>query len=175
MKHLKKQNSSTAQLVLTFEAEAADDPKSVLALLHAEFDRLNAEHFEGSLTCPEIVLSKRKAFGGYYQPRRHRIVLSWQAYEEHGWNETLNTFRHEVAHIVHPNHSKAFWTVANQLGATQRYASAPKIQPRTPHKYVYMCPKCERKYFRNRRFRKASCGVCDKKFNPEFLLRLVKN
>ena len=51
--------------------------------------------------------------------------MSWQAYREHGLAETLNTFRHEVAHIVHPNHSAAFWELAHALGVTQRYASAP--------------------------------------------------
>ena len=44
--------------------------------------------FDCRLTLPEIILSRRKTYGGYYQPRRHRIVLSLQAYQEHGWPET---------------------------------------------------------------------------------------
>ena len=57
--------------------------------LVAEFHRLNATYFDNGLKMPAIILSRRKSFGGYYQPARHRIVLSWQAYEEYGWDETL--------------------------------------------------------------------------------------
>jgi predicted SprT family Zn-dependent metalloprotease len=143
--------------------------------LVAEFHRLNAVYFDNGLKMPAIILSRRKSFGGYYQPARHRIVLSWQAYEEFGWYETLNTFRHEVAHIVHFNHSRAFWELAYKLGATKRYASRPLKQPRTPHRYVYECAACHRRVYRNRRLRKASCGSCDKVYNPLYALRLVKD
>lgn len=149
-------------------------PDALMSALHAEFARLNAAHFDGRLICPEIVLSGRKTYGGYYQPRMHRIVLSLQAYDEHGWDETLNTFRHEIAHIVHPNHSASFWALAIRLGATQRYASAP-LAPKTPRtpKYVYACPACGRRIQRHRRLRTASCAACDKHYNPLYSLRLV--
>lgn len=142
--------------------------------LHQEFARLNALHFDGKLACPEIVLSRRKTYGGYYQPRRHRIVLSLQAYHEHGWDETLNTFRHEVAHILHPDHSAAFWAVATRLGATQRYASSPlAAKPRPAPRYTYACPACGRRIQRHRRLRTASCAICDKRYNPLYALHLV--
>ncbi|BDI32668.1 hypothetical protein CCAX7_47190 [Capsulimonas corticalis] len=147
----------------------------LLEAMHAEFDRLNAEHFAGELIRPTVIISRRKAYGGYYQPQRHRIVLSWQAYREHGWEEALNTFRHEVAHIKHPNHSKAFWELASQLGVTKRYAASPLTPPRTPHRYVYGCPVCGRRVHRNRRIRQASCGVCDKNYNPKFALKLLSD
>ena len=147
------------------------DAAALWETLQAEFDRLNAAHFAGRLTAPEIVISRRKTYGGYYQPRTHRIVISWQAYCEHGLAETLNTFRHEVAHIVHPNHSRAFWEVAIALGATQRYASPPLKKP--ARKYVYACPACGRRFERRRRIRAASCAACDSRYNPRFALRLV--
>ena len=140
-------------------------------VLQAEFDRLNAAHFEGRLKRPEIVVSTRKTYGGYYQPSRHRIVVSWQAYLEHGLPETMNTFRHEVAHIVHPNHSAAFWALAHTLGVTQKYASTPIV--RAPRRYVYVCPSCNRRFERRRRIKASSCAVCDKRYNPQFALRLV--
>lgn len=142
-------------------------------LLQGEFRRLNAAHFESRLTVPEIVLSTRKTFGGYYQPSRHRIVLSWQAYCEHGVSETLNTFRHEVAHILHPNHSRDFWRVAVMLGATQRYASLPLKTP--SRRYIYACPACGRRIERRRRLRLASCASCDRHFNPRYALQLVSD
>jgi predicted SprT family Zn-dependent metalloprotease len=149
-------------------------PDELLRALHDEFHRLNGVHFGGRLSLPEIVLSPRKTYGGYYQPRRHRIVLSLQAYREHGWDDTLNTFRHEVAHIVHPNHSRSFWDLALALGAAQRYASAP-LTPRRPSmkRYTYVCDSCGRRMVRARRLRNASCGSCDARYNPKFALRLV--
>ena len=139
--------------------------------LRAEWDRLNRTHFGGRLTTPEIVVSTRKTYGGYYQPSRHRIVVSGQAYREHGLDETLNTFRHEVAHVVHPNHSAAFWKLAHALGVTKRYAAPPVA--RRSRRYIYACPACERRIERRRRLRDASCAACDSRYNPRYLLRLV--
>ena len=150
-------------------------PDALLRALHEEFARLNASHFDGRLACPEIVLSRRKTYGGYYQPARHRIVLSLQAYHEHGWGETLNTFRHEVAHIVHPDHSSAFWALAIRVGATQRHASAPlKARRARAPQYIYACPACGRRIQRHRRLRAASCAACDRRYNPQYALQLVK-
>ncbi len=141
-------------------------------LLCAEFDRLNAAHFGGSLTPPEIVVSPRKTYGGYYQPGKHRIVVSWQAYCEHGLPETLNTFRHEVAHIPHRNHGPQFWALAHTLGVTQKYASHPQV--RRGKVYIYACPACGKRTERRRRMRVASsCAACDRRYNPKFILRLI--
>lgn len=150
---------------LTPELAALED------VLRAEWERLNQTHFGGRLTMPEIVVSTRKTYGGYYQPARHRIVVSWQAYQEHGLPETLNTFRHEVAHVVHPNHSAAFWSLAHALGVTQRYASPPVA--RRSRRYIYACPACERRIERRRRLRLASCAACDKRYNPRYAFTLV--
>lgn len=146
------------------------EQESVRAVLDEEFVRLNTAHFAGRLLPPEIVLSPRKTYGGYCQPSRRRIVLSWQAYREHGLPETLNTFRHEVAHLVHPNHSAEFWQVAALLGATQRYAKPPLKAPR---RYLYACPVCLRRIERRRRLRAASCAACDRTYNPRYALQLV--
>lgn len=152
-------------------SKVSGEQQALYALLHTEFERLNSLHFEGRLPLPEIVLSTRKTFGGYYQPSRHRIVLSWQAYTEYGLPETLNTFRHEVAHVLHPNHSAAFWAVAHALGATQKYASPPReVRSR---RYVYACPVCGKRIERRRRLRASSCASCDRAYNPKYTLQLV--
>lgn len=150
--------------------------KRLVSLLYAEFDRLNAKSLCGKYPRPTIEFSLRKSFGGYYQKMRHRIVLSWQAYVEHGWAEVMNTFRHEVAHIVHLNHSAEFWKLAAELGVTKKYASDP-LTPRcvSTRLYIYACPACGGQIRRRRRIRNASCGRCDRKYNPKFKLVLVKS
>jgi predicted SprT family Zn-dependent metalloprotease len=154
---------------------AGSEMKRILADLNAEFDRINDAYFKGECTRPAIEFSKRKTFGGYYQKARHRIVLSWQACLEHGWEEVLNTFRHEVAHIAHQNHGAEFWKLAIALGVTKKYAASP-LTPRRTLKplYVYSCPACGGLVRRRKRLRNASCGRCDKSYNPRFKLRLVK-
>ena len=101
------------------------------------------------------------------------IVLSWPAHIEHGWEETLNTFRHEVAHIVYQDHSRNFWEVAYRLGCTRRHALAPIERKHAYCKYVYECPACKAQVFRRKRLVKSSCGKCDRAFNAAFQLRLV--
>ncbi|GAB4459778.1 MAG: hypothetical protein OHK0029_22840 [Armatimonadaceae bacterium] len=151
----------------------AAERATVLARLWEEFHRLNSTYFDASLTLREIRLSTRKQYGGYYRKTDNLIVLSWQAYQEHGWEETLETFRHEVAHIVHPNHSRAFWELAFRIGCTRRYALPPKTPRPHSYRYVYECPVCRTPYYRKKRLVRSSCGRCDRKFNPAFQLVLV--
>jgi predicted SprT family Zn-dependent metalloprotease len=148
---------------------------AVLARLWAEFRSLNERFFGGDLPLAEIRLSLRKQYGGYYAPARSRIVLSWQAYREHGWEETLHTFRHEVAHIAHPDHSPAFWALAERLGCTRRHALPPLAPgPAAYRRYLYECPVCRARVSRRKRLtRPSSCGRCDKRYNPAFTLRRI--
>jgi hypothetical protein len=156
----------------------------VLLRLWEEFHRLNTTFFDGSLVLDEIRLSTRKQYGGYYRrvlnPQspsgyRNMIVLSWPAYQQHGWAETVNTLRHEVAHIVHMDHSTAFWILAERLGCTKRHALPPKERAHAYCRYVYECPRCKSQMFRRKRLVRASCGLCDRQFNPDFQLRLVSS
>jgi predicted SprT family Zn-dependent metalloprotease len=160
------------------KTETNPDPTrdAVLAALQTEFDRLNSAYFQNSLRRPIIELSTRKTFGGYYQKAKHRIVLSWQAYVEHGMDETLNTFRHEVAHIVHQNHQTEFWLLAAKLGVVKKYAASPVASKRRKSRwYTYECPACRGQMLRKRRITKnASCAKCDSKYNPNYQLRLIK-
>lgn len=147
----------------------------VLARLWEEFRHLNDEHFGGSLALTEIRLSTRKQYGGYYMKARGLIVLSWQAHRDHGWDETLNTFRHEVAHIVHQDHSAAFWELAYRLGCTRRHAASPLNRTHGYCRYTYECPSCKAQVFRRKRLTKSSCGRCDSKFNPAYQMKLVSS
>ena len=138
----------------------AQSKEEVLYYLQTEFDRLNLEHFKNTLRMPAIEFSTRKSYGGYYQKHRHRIVLSWQAYLEYGMDETLNTFRHEVAHIVHQHHRAEFWNLATALGVVKKYAASPLAPARRKTRlYTYECPGCHGLLHRKRRIIKsASCA-----------------
>lgn len=155
--------------------EKAAERERVLARLWDEFHRLNREHCGGTLALREIRLSTRKQYGGYYRKNDSLIVISWQAHKEHGWDETLNIFRHEAAHIAHPNHSRAFWNLAATFGCTRRYALPPKNRTHAYCRYTYACPVCDSRVFRRKRLVKASCGKCDRAYNPAFALRLVSS
>ncbi len=42
-----------------------------------------------------------------------------------------------------------------------------------PYRYLYVCPNCGKEYRRVRRYpRPVSCGVCDRSYNPKYLLVL---
>jgi hypothetical protein len=158
-------------VIRTDDAERA----AVVQRLWEEFHRLNGAYFSGGLTLREIRLSTRKQYGGYYRKVDSLIVLSWQAYREFGWEETLNTFRHEVAHIVHQDHSQAFWTLATRLGCTRRYALTPKERSHAYCRYVYECPVCKAQVYRRKRLVRSSCGRCDRSYNPAYQLRLISS
>ena len=159
----------------TAQTASDDETRVALDLLWAEFRRLNTLHFGGTLRLDEIRLSARKQYGGYCAPAKHLIVLSLPALRDHGFEETLDTFRHEVAHLVHPNHSAAFWDLARKLGSVNRYAKTPKTPNPNAARYVYECPVCAARVPRARAIRRSSCAKCDKSFNPRFLLKLVES
>lgn len=47
------------------------------------------------------------------------------------------------------------------------------VRKARPYKYVYVCPNCDKKYPRVRKYSRAvSCGHCDQRFNAAFLLQV---
>ena len=172
-RHLYMKPSEIITEAASSDAREFTRPEELACFLAVEFRRLNETYFAGILVTPVIDVSVRKTYGGYYQPVSHRIVVSWQAYREHGLQESLNTFRHEVAHIRHLNHSQAFWSLAKQLGAAKKYAASPVASRLRPQRYTYQCPACGIQIHRSKRIRRSSCAKCDGKFNPEFQFILV--
>jgi hypothetical protein len=161
--------------MITRMRNATAEKAEIVALterLWEEFRRLNGVYFNDTLTLREIRVSTRKQYGGYYRKSESLIVVSWQGYKDHGWEETIETFRHEVAHIVHQDHSKAFWNLAFRLGCQRRFAQPPKERNPAYARYIYECPACNTRYYRRKRIIRVSCGICDRKYNPAFQLRI---
>ncbi len=152
-----------------------DTPGALEAALWIEFARLNAAFFEDALQLDCLIASTRKRYGGYCVPSKRKIVVSWHAFLDHGWDELLITFRHEVAHLVHPNHTRAFWELAERIGCPpdRRKALPPKHRDAGWWRFLYECPGCGQRVPRRTRLQGASCGRCDKRYNPNYRLKLI--
>ncbi|MEW5994207.1 MAG: SprT-like domain-containing protein, partial [Candidatus Zixiibacteriota bacterium] len=139
--------------------------------LHRLFDIYNWTYFTGKLPRVSIEYSHRMTSAGSYSPTRKLIRIS-RKYHEIFPNEIGDTLKHEMLHIRHPNHDAAFKREAERIGASVSARSHPSL--RKPPRYIYICPRCKRKYPRQKRFHMASCGYCTKgsEFDPRFKLQL---
>ncbi len=92
--------------------------------------------------------------------------------------KVINTILHEIAHALTPNHNHdPVWVrKAIEIGCDgKRCYSEEVINPITP-KYTGVCPNGhEHKSHRKRVNMIQSCGMCDKKYNPSFLITWEKS
>ncbi len=138
------------------------------------FDRYNWMFFDGKLPKPEIEYSARMRTAGSYIPSQ-RIIRIGRKYHEVFPEEIGDTLKHEMIHIRHLNHDRAFKAEAARIGASIQARSHPLLTK--PPRYVYICWNCGREYPRQRRLRMASCGYCSSgsQFDPRYKLRLKKD
>lgn len=100
-----------------------------------------------------------------------------------------DTILHEIAHALDylnrgfSNHDAQWKTIANTIGCVPSFrgkgTSHLPFSKKELHKWIGTCPKCKKKYYRNRR-RKVACGVCCKehnkgKFSKKYLLKYIAN
>lgn len=143
-----------------------------VAELYRWFDEFNWLYFGGKLPKVGIAYSGRMTSAGSYTPSQKLIRLG-RRYHEIYPEELQDTLKHEMIHILHPNHNAAFKREAERLGASLRAKSHPSL--RRPPRYLYICPGCGHEYPRQKRLRMASCGRCSKgKFDSRFKLRAVR-
>ncbi len=143
-----------------------------VADLYRMFDRFNGEFFEGRLPVTKIEYSERMLIAGSYTPSR-RIIKIGKKYHEIFPEEVEDTLKHEMIHILYPNHDRNFKAWAFKLGASLKAKSHPLL--RSNYKYLYVCPVCGREYPRRKRLQMASCGICTKgrHFDPKYKLKLA--
>jgi len=144
------------------------------AELYRLFDRYNWMYFDGRLRRPKIEYSSRMRTAGSYIPSQG-IIRIGRMYHEVFTDEIGDTLKHEMIHIRHLSHNRAFKAEAARIGASLRANTHPSL--RKPSRYVYVCQNCEREYPRQRRMRMASCGYCsrDGRFDSRYKLKLRKD
>lgn len=140
-----------------------------LERLQELFDEYNLAFFQGKLPRVKINYSVRLLGAGLYYPRSQEIRIGVK-YHQLFPEEIEDTLKHEMIHIIHPRHDRAFKSMAQRLGASLKARFHPSLRGR--YRYLYYCPNCQREYPRRKRLRMASCGVCSKggKFDPKFKL-----
>jgi len=138
------------------------------------FDRINVEMFGGRLPQVKILYSDRMLIAGSYLPTQREIRIG-RKYHTIFPADLEDTLRHEMIHIVYPNHSREFKNLARHWGVSLKAREHPKL--RSACRYIYYCPVCGKEYPRRKRLRMASCGDCTpgKDFDPRFKLKLLKS
>jgi len=141
------------------------------AELYQLFDHYNWLYFDGKLPRVKIEYSTRMKAAGSYSPRR-KIIRIGRQYHEIFPDELPDTLKHEMIHILHFRHDRAFREMASRIGASVRARSHPAL--RKPPKFVYECPECGTEYPRQKRLVMASCGRCSsgRRFDARYKLRL---
>ena len=104
---------------------AADHP--FVERLQAEFDRVNAEHFDGELPRVPIYLSGRmRTRNGHFSVHPLEIVVSRRLCEHAEDGEAASTLRHEMIHLWQhhsgrrPDHGREFRQWARRLDVHPR-------------------------------------------------------
>jgi SprT-like protein len=137
------------------------------------FMTINRKYFGGSLPLVSIEWSNRMRVAGKYYVDQKLIKLG-RKYHAYYPEEVEDTLKHEMVHILYPNHGPQFKREAARIGTSNHARDYPG--GRSPHKYIYVCPVCGQKYYRHRRLRMASCGTCSKNgYDSRFKLKFYRS
>jgi predicted metal-dependent hydrolase len=90
------------------------------ASLEVRARELNRRYFDGALSWASIryVTNQNKRFGSC-TPGKGTIRISHRVGEMPAWVRDY-VLVHELAHLVEPNHSRAFWDLVNRYPKTER-------------------------------------------------------
>lgn len=159
----------------------------VLLAAYADFDRLDAEHFEGR--CPPVKMTinhRLKSTGGRIDTKRRLLELNWYRLSE--LPETrIETVFHELVHLwlyalgLPCGHTPLFRAKMAERGHISIHygvAGDPKgprhAYPGSDRRVIYRCPACGHEYRRRQRFsRPMLCGVCLRRDTRRERLTLV--
>jgi SprT-like protein len=97
------------------------------------------------------------------------IEISRYHFARYGMKDAVATLEHELLHLyLHvlgrpSGHTKAFKRLAAKKGIRVFHANAYPANRRSPYRYLYECPSCQRMVSRQRRVSGAhglACGIC---------------
>ncbi len=140
--------------------------------LQAMFDLYNSLHFDDQLPRARVEYSRRMEHtAGLCIPARLLIRIGWK-YHTLFPDEVVDTLKHEMIHLKHRHHDRAFRVEAARLNVSLKARSDPRLQ--RPARYVYRCPGCGANFRRQKRLIMASCGKCSVggRFDERFKLIL---
>ena len=136
------------------------------------FDEYNWLYFGGKLPGVRIEYSSRMSSAGSYTPSQ-KLIRIGRKYHELFPEDLADTLKHEMIHLIHLKHDKAFRAEASRLRTSVKARSHPSLHK--PPKYVYVCPNCGREYPRQKRLRMSSCGSCSpRRYDERYKLRLLR-
>jgi len=140
--------------------------------LYCLFDSLNGRYFGSSLPRPTIEWSTRMKHAGKCE-MKGRVIRLGRAYHEHYPEDVVDTLKHEMIHLIYPNHGPEFKREAERIG-TSRYARQyPGMLKGL--KYLYVCPTCGTEFPSRKMLRMRSCGPCSGgRYNGKHKLQFVR-
>lgn len=103
------------------------------------------------------------------------LTLSRYFIEDLPFEETEDTVKHEVAHIlvgVQEGHGPKWRAMAEELGARPERCHVHELTTRM--RWIMTCPTCDQKRYRSRR-EKLSCRICNEAYNPDSLMEYHPN
>jgi predicted SprT family Zn-dependent metalloprotease len=142
--------------------------------LARRFDMYNYVYFKGRLPRVRVIYSNRMTSAGSYSPNS-RVIKIGRKYHEIFPEEINDTLKHEMIHIRHLKHDRLFKEEARRIGASIKAQSHPALS--RPPRYIYVCPRCQQEYPRQKKLRMASCGICSRggAYDERFKLKLISS
>ncbi|MGI8552763.1 MAG: SprT family zinc-dependent metalloprotease [Dehalococcoidia bacterium] len=165
-------------------AVIAVDNNSLLVL----YEALNRACFAGALetaTWTVRFAPELNAKAGDCDSRRRRIRIAPYLLRHYGSEAVRDTLLHEMTHqwemerFGRSGHGKRFWMKLNAMPLYQRGQKRAPVNPDLARRrerrtrLIYQCPRCRVEVSRYRRGL-WSCARCDRRFNAELVLRLVR-
>jgi predicted SprT family Zn-dependent metalloprotease len=117
-----------------------------------------------------LVFGQARSYFGICYTRQKRITISAPLTLLNDIDEVRNTILHEIAHALTTDrgHGRLWKAKACMVGCRPERCYPESVQ-RPPPRFVGTCPACGYETTAYRRNR-VSCGKCDTKFNPVYVL-----
>lgn len=152
-----------------------------MTIVQELFHELDRQLFADRLSGVVVSLSERMtSAAGRYFPKRKLIRLSAPYLRLHGWDKFRKTLIHEMIH-AHLDvqgkpcgHTPEFRRLLKLLtGETTIYHYDDMAPYARKRHHLYECPKGHKLYRKNLIRRTVSCGLCAKKFDPQYVVRYI--